>query len=163
MASKVQRMQRLTVALSEGFLNMIWEQSYEGKKNNKTVKKMTDDVMKCCREIKDYLDNEGGWISVGEAEKIKKNVNYIRDNHFPDYGENDHRKSFTRMIAISIMIDMIIYQLKFSKGKKRELFDNLYFKVNYFVRYFDKNRKWEDKEDGCLKAAEKLRELMGVQ
>lgn len=160
MASKVQKAQRLTVALTEGFLNMIWEQTYSVKSNNKTIFKMTEDVRNCCRDIKDFLDNEGGWITVKEAEQIRKAVDYIKVNHFK---EENGKRIFTNMMAVAIMTDMVVYQLKYSKGKKRELFNKLLFKINYFVRYFDKNRTWQDDNDSCLKATEKLRELMGVQ
>lgn len=138
---------------------MIWEQTYSGKKNNKTVFKMTEDVRICCRDIKDFLDNEGGWITVKEAEKIKKAVDHIKNNYFQKEG---NKRIFTNMMAISIMMDMVVYQLKYSKGQKRNLFDKLYFKINYFVRYFDKKRLWKDENDSCLKASEKLRELMGI-
>lgn len=157
MASKVQKMQHLTIALCEGFVDMLWEQTYSKKAQNKTFSKMRKDVKEQCEEIRTLIKQEGGFINIKDVAQIKKAIDYVKEN----YLLNGH--CFTPMIAISIMVDMIVYQLTFVRGKKEKLFEKLLFKVNYLVRYFDKDRRWTDDSERCLNATEKLRQLMGVQ
>ena len=155
MASKVQRMQHLTIALCEGFVDMIWEHTYSKRENNKTFSKMRQDVKEQCENIRTTLKNEGGLITLKDVTQIRKVIDIAK----VDFLKNDQ---FTSMMAIAIMVDMIVYQLTFVKEKKQKLFEQLLFKTNYLVRYFDQKRDWIDPEERCLKATETIRQLMGI-
>lgn len=157
MASKVQRMQHLTIALCEGFVDMLWNQTYSRQKNNKTFSKMRNEIKDKCNLIRIFIKKEGGEINAKDVAKIKEAIDTVKEKYLID------GKGFTAMIAVSMMVDMVIYQLRFVKEQKEKLFQDLLYKINYLVRYFDKDRTWEDTNERCLKATEELRQIMGVQ
>lgn len=156
MASKTQKAQHLTLALSDGLMDMLWNQTYKNRSNNKTFSAIRIDIKDKCNEIREYIKSQNGVITQKDVDEMQKIIDIFKKEYLID------AKNFTPMMAVAIMVDMVIYQIKYTKGKKNELFMQLLIKINYLVRYFDKKRKWEDKEDNCLKAAERLRQLIGV-
>lgn len=154
MASKVQKIQHLTIALSEGLIDMLWNQKYKSQKNNKTFASIRIDIKNKCEEIREYIKSQNGIVTQKDVDEMQKVIDIFKKEYLID------SKNFTPMMGVAIMVDMVIYQLKFTKGKKNELFEQLLIKINYLVRYYDKKRKWEDKENKCLMAAERLRQLI---
>lgn len=155
MASKAQRMQHLTIALCDAMVDMVWEQRYSKQDQNKTFKEMMHGIKDVCFEIRIFIRTEpNGSLSANDIKRVGRAIQKMKSEFLPD------TKEFTTMMALAIMVDMIIYQLKVVSNHKTEIFTKLLKKVNYMVRYFDRNQLWEDDNDHCLKAAENLREYM---
>jgi hypothetical protein len=156
MASKAQRIQYLTIGLCEGFVDMLWLQEYKFKKKNKTFITMSDNVKNTCKEINTFLkkNESGGGLAPKDLSKIGKAVDEMKANYLIE------GKCFTKMMGLAIAVDMVVYQIHLTNGTKQKLFEKLLAKMNYLVKYFDKSRKWEDKDDLCLRAAENLRGSM---
>jgi hypothetical protein len=156
MASKAQKIQYLTVGLCEGFVDMLWLQEYKFKKKNKTFITMSDNVKNTCKEINTFLkkNESGGGLTSKDLSKIGEVVDEMKANYLIE------GKCFTKMMGLAIAVDMVIYQIQLTNGKKQNLFKKLLMKMNYLVKYFDKNEKWKDKDDLCLRAAENLRKSM---
>jgi hypothetical protein len=155
-ASKVQKAQHLTIALCQGLTDMLWEQRYMHQEKNKNFSHARERVNSAVIDIRKLLIKENGQIHNGDIKKIKEIINIIKTEYLID------GIGFTPMMGVSIMVDMVVYQISVTNGEKNKLFNTLLTRINYLTRYFDPKGMWEDPDETCLKATEHMRKLMGV-
>lgn len=155
MASKSLKLQHVTIGFAEGFTQMLWEQRFRDQKNNKTFKAIHLRMMFKTNEIREYLKREEGELKDKDIRQIKAAVEKMRVKFL------DNGLYFIPMMAVSFVIDMVVYQLKFiTNGEKRRMFENLLTRIREYERYFDRDKRYEG-EEGLL-AAEEVRRRMGA-
>lgn len=136
MAGKILRRQYAVIGLAHGFVDMVWEQKYAAQPNNKTFSGARDRLTKHCDRMHTFLRNEGT-LTVRDIKAIRDQINSLKDGHMPN-GE------FSPMLFISFIIDLIIEQIAFTKGEKKELFNSLLSRVRELERYFDRHKNYDD-------------------
>jgi hypothetical protein len=138
MAGKNLRRQYAIIGLCQGFVEMIWQQRYANQENNKTFAGARDRLIKQCDQISYILHAEGPLLSK-DLLKIKARIDSLKDEHMVD-GE------FRPMLAISFCIDLIIEQLKYTRGAKNKEFQGLLARIREFERYFDRHKTYDSPE-----------------
>ena len=156
MPSKAVKVQHLTIALCEGLVNMLWEQRFEKQKKNKTFAHARERVTSKVTEIRKFITDEQGPIYNGDVKQIKEVIDIIKKKYLLD------GISFTPMMGIAIMTDMVLHQITVTKGAKNKLFNELLTRINYLTRYYDPHHRYKGDDSNALKATEEMRKLMGV-
>lgn len=155
MPSKAVKIQHLTIALCEGFVDMMWQQHYEHKEKNKTFAHARERINSKVKEIRKYIVNEQGQIYGGDVKQIKEVIDTIKTKYLMD------GICFTPMMGIAIMTDMVVYQTITTKGEKNKLFNQLLTRINYLTRHYDPRYKYNGDDTNALDATEEMRKLMG--
>lgn len=136
MAGKILRKQYATIGLAHGMTDMLWDQRYRDQTNNKTFASARDRLISHCDRMHLFLRGEGA-LNLRDVRAIQEQINSLKNGHMPD-------GAFTPMLFISFVIDLIIEQIAFTKGKKKELFNGLLSRIRELERYFDRHKNYDD-------------------
>ncbi len=134
MASKATRKQAVVMGLVEGFADMLWDQHYRHKKNNKTFSDCRDKIKAAVDDGYMTLKKTGQPVTQKDAQKIKAAVIQVRD----------HMDTFYPMDAVSMLLDLLNDQLVVVGGEKRKVFVRLWYRVRELEHNFDRRKEWDD-------------------
>lgn len=154
MASKSIITQIATMALTEGFFTMLWEQQYQRRENNKTYKQLYDRLRISTTNAILNLKKESGGLSPKETRRVNERLMELKNRSFKD-------KPLDAMDAISMSLDLLntILNRVPKTSTKYQLTQDVWYKVRAMEHYFDRSKKYED--PAGLVAAETFRELIG--
>lgn len=134
MASVAWLNQAITLALCEGFIEMVWEQAYRDKPNNKTFadmrSKLKRDIAKAKRLSRCAYTKKVCLLVDQGAARMKADM-------FPS-------GSFHILVALGICIELVLFQVDVAGPEKARAYDQVYFRLQEFIRYFDRQKNVDD-------------------
>lgn len=130
--------QAITLALCEGFIEMVWEQEYRDKPKNKTFAVMRG---KLKRDIAKAFETLNRLSRCAYTKKVcllvDEGAQRMKADMFPT-------GNFNILVALGICIELVLFQVDVAGPEKARAYDQVYFRLQEIIRYFDHQKNFDD-------------------
>ena len=151
MASRAAKNQLLTVALVEGFVDMLWDQKYRDMPRNKTFAELRQKIKDSC---------SAAFKAIEAVTRIEDDDIFVLKGKIEEFKNTTFVDGFMPMDCIGLLIDLVCEQLVFCApgSEKHDAFNSIWRVLIKLDHHFDRNRKYES--DIGMQAGEAFRKVM---